>query len=85
MTRSQNFWFGFSDYLLADAGGVPLDALHTDVDAICRSYDALKVIADRLGVQAPGPHLACFAYPHIASLGAEIVFPPGSEPSLNVC
>ncbi|HUU22823.1 MAG TPA: uroporphyrinogen decarboxylase family protein [Phycisphaerae bacterium] len=81
MTRSQDFWFSFSDYLLAEAGGAPLDALHWDVDAICRSYDALKVIADRLGVQPPGPHLPTFAYAHIAALGAEIVFPPGSEPT----
>ena len=28
MSAHQNFWFSFSDYLLAEAGGVPLDALH---------------------------------------------------------
>ena len=80
MRRPQEFSFTFTDYLLAEVGGVPLDALHWDVDAICRAYDRLLPIAQRLGVPAPKPSLAGFAYPHVASLGAEIVFPPDSEP-----
>ena len=80
MARSQNFWFGFSDYCLAEAGGVTLDALHRDADAICRAFERLEVVAKRLGVLPPAPHLPCFAYPHIAALGSQIVFPPDSEP-----
>ena len=51
-----------------------------DAEAICRAYDRLEKIAARLGVQPAKPHLPTFAYPHIAALGAEIVFPPNSEP-----
>ena len=80
MARSQNFWFGFSDYCLADVGGVTLDTLHRDADALCRSFEQLELVAKRLGVLPPAPHLPGFAYPHVASLGAEIDFPPDSEP-----
>lgn len=80
MSRTQPYGFGFTDALLAEVGGVPLDALHRDVDAICLCYDKVRPVADRLGVPHPRPGLAGFAYPHVSTLGAEIVFPPGSEP-----
>ena len=76
----QPFSFGIADTAIAEAGGVPLDALHYDVDAICRSYDRIRPVAERLGVAPPVPRLAGFCYAPLAGLGATIVFPPGSEP-----
>ncbi len=80
MTRKQDFWFGFSDYLLAEAGGVPLEALHWDIDSVCRAYDQVEIIAKRLAVLPPKPHLGALAYAHVAAMGAEVVFPHDSEP-----
>jgi len=76
----QKWACGFSDRALAEAAGVPLDALHFDVDAIIAAHEAIKPIAERLGINPPAPHLAGFTYAHIAALGADIEFPPGSEP-----
>ena len=78
----QAFNFGFVDSLLAETARVPLDALHRDVDAICRGVDETRPLADRLGVEPPLPHLAGFAYPHVSALGAETVFAEGSEPNV---
>ena len=57
---SQPFGFSFSDAVLAEAAGVPLRALHFDVDAICAAYDAIRPVAERLGVSVPRPRLAGF-------------------------
>ena len=81
MSRSQPYGFGFMDTLLAEVGGVPLDALHTDIDAICQCYDAIVPVAKRLGVDPPRPKLAGFSYCHVSALGAAIVFAAGSEPN----
>jgi len=80
--RNQPYSFGFADSVLAEAGGVPLDALHRDVDAICRCYEALAPVAERLGVSVPRPRLAGFAYCHVSALGAPVVFAEGSEPNV---
>ncbi len=72
--RKQSFSFGLADSVIAEVGGVPQKALHFDVEAILRSYEAIKPVAERLGVPAPVPRLAGFGYPSIASLGVEIVF-----------
>ncbi len=58
-SRKQPYSFGFADSLLAELGDVPLDALHSDVDAICRCYEAIVPLAERLGVKPPRPRLAC--------------------------
>lgn len=76
----QKFACGFSDRALAEAAKVPLDALHFDVDAIIAAHEAIKPVADRLGIEPPPPHLAGFTYTHIAALGAQIDFPHNSEP-----
>jgi len=76
----QKYSFGFSDGLLAEVAGVSLTQLHWDVQAIVKAHQAIIPVAERLGVQPPKPHLAGFAYCHLASLGAEIVFPDNSEP-----
>ena len=52
------YGFSFSDTLLAEIGGVPQSALHHDVDAICRAYEAIVPVAERLGVDPPQPRLA---------------------------
>jgi hypothetical protein len=70
----QGFEFGFSDSLLTEVGWVTQRDLHFDVEAICKAYEAIKPIAKRLGVEAPKPRLAGFAYTHIAALGAKIDF-----------
>lgn len=76
------FYFGFSDALLAEAGGVPLPALHKDVDAILHCCDAVRPLADRLGVPVPKPRLAGFSYNHVSALGAPVIFASGSEPNV---
>jgi len=76
----QAFSCGLAESLIAEVGGVTLDALHFDVDAICRAYDAIKPVAERLGIEPPRPHLAGFCYAPLAGLGAEIHFPHDSEP-----
>ena len=81
--RGQPFQFKFMDSALAEAGQVPLDALHRDVDAICRAYDAIKPVARRLGVEPPQPRLAGFSYCHLSALGAEVVFIENSEPTVR--
>ena len=82
MIRRQPFACGLTDTLLAEVGGVPLDALHHDVDPICRCYDAILPVAERLGLDPPIPRLAGFSYCHVSTLGAEVVFAPGSEPNV---
>lgn len=79
----QDYLCAITDALLAEAGGVSLDALHWDVDAICRCYGAVVPLADRLGIDVPRPGLAGFSYAHVSTLGAEVVFAPGSEPAVR--
>jgi len=78
----QRFVFGFTDTLLAEVGGVPLDALHFDVDAMLRAADSVIPIAEQLGATPPIPHIAGFGYPHVVALGAQATFPPDSEPAI---
>lgn len=82
VNRKQPYRFLFMDTALAEAGGVALDALHCDVDAICRCYDAIRPVAERLGVERPRPKLAGFSYAHLSTLGAPVVFTPDSEPAV---
>ncbi len=79
----QAFGFSFSDAVLAEAAGVPMKALHFDVDAITRAYDAIVPVAERLEISAPRPRLAGFCYPHLAALGAEIAFAEDGEPNVK--
>ena len=74
------FSCGIADSAIAEAGQVPLDALHFDADAILHAYDAIGPVAERLGLPVPRPKLAGFCYAPLAGLGMEIVFPPRSEP-----
>jgi len=78
--KGQAFSFGFADTALAEAGCVPLKALHFDAEAICQAYESIKPVAKRLGVDPPRPRLAGFTYAPLAALGARIVFPEDSEP-----
>lgn len=77
-----NYSFGFSESLLSAVSQIPMDALHHDPDAMIRAADAVKPIAERLGVVPPKPHLAGFCYTPVAALGAKVVFPKGSEPKV---
>jgi len=81
-TSQQAYSFGLADTLLAEVGGVPLDALHRDAEAISRCYDAIAPVAERLGVPAPRPRIAGFSYTYISALGAEVIFAKGSEPNI---
>lgn len=78
--QGQPFSFGIADSAIAEAGRVKLPALHFDVDAICRAYESIRPVADRLGVAHPTPKLAGFCYAPLAGLGLDIVFPEDSEP-----
>ncbi len=77
----QKFSLGFSDSLVSELSGATFYQLHFDAKTIVNAYEKLKPLAERLGVSAPKPRLAGFAYPHIASLGAKIVFLENSEPN----
>ncbi len=82
----QPYGFSLSDTLMAEVGGVPQSALHYDTDAICRAYEAIVPVAERLGAETPQPRLAGFAYNHASALGAEITFKPDSpEPGISPC
>jgi len=59
-----------------------MDALHHDVDGMIKAAESVKPIAERLGVPPPKPHIAGFCYTPLAAMGAEVVFPPGSEPKV---
>jgi len=82
MNRRQPYVFGFADTALAEAGGVPLDALHRDAEAIAHCYARIAPLAKRLKVTPPPPRLAGFAYCHVSTLGAEIIHAEGSEPNV---
>jgi hypothetical protein len=82
-TQGQPFSFGFADSLLAEVGRVPQGLLHTDVEAICVAYEAVKPLAERLGVPAPVPRLAGFCYTHLAALGCEVVASEHAEPTVR--
>ena len=53
--QGQPFSCGIADSAIAEAGRVPLDALHFDVDAILHAFDAIKPVADRPGIPPPTP------------------------------
>jgi uroporphyrinogen-III decarboxylase len=76
----QAFSFSITDWAIAEAGGVRLDQLHTDAEAICKGVDAARPVAERLGIDAPIPKLAGFCYAPLAELGLPIEFPEDSEP-----
>lgn len=81
--RPQPYAFGIADTALAEAGGVALDVLHRDVDAICRCNEAIQPVAERLGVAPPRPALGGFSYCHVSALGAPVTFAAGSEPNVE--
>lgn len=86
MRDGQPFSFSFADALVAEAGAVPQAALHTDVDAICHAFDAVRPIAARLGVEPPQPRLAGLTYVHVSTLGATVsVEPDAPEPRITPC
>lgn len=74
------YGFGFTDAFVAETGGIPLSLFHFDARAIVKAFESMKPLAERLGVPPPVPRMAGFGYPHVAALGAEIVFPENSEP-----
>ncbi len=76
----QDFSFDFEDSLIAKIGGVKQSKLHFDVEMILQAYEKIKPLAGRLGIEPPIPRIAGFAYTHIASLGAKIVFAEDAEP-----
>ena len=80
--RRQPYVCRIADSAIAEAGMVPLDALHYDADAICAAYDAIVPVAERLGIEPPRPRLGGFSYCHVSALGAEVVFAQGSEPNV---
>ena len=86
MRDGQAFSFTFADALVAEAGGVPQAALHTDVDAICHAFDAVRPVAARLGVNPPKPRLAGLTYVHVSTLGARVTIKPDApEPRITPC
>ena len=73
----------FSESFMAQLAGVALHDTHFDADAIFKVYDRIRPLADELGVPAPKPRLAGFAYSHLAALGARIVFAEDGEPNVE--
>ncbi len=74
------YGFGFTDTLVAEMGGITLSRLHFDAKSIVKAFNSMKPLAERLDVPAPAPRMAGFTYPHVSTLGVEIVFPENSEP-----
>jgi len=72
--------FGLAEYLMTEITGIPLSQMHFDAKAIVKGYESLKPLAERLGIAPPVPRMLGFTYPHIASLGAEMIF-SGEEPT----
>lgn len=68
---------------MAQLAGVALHDTHFDAEAIFQVYDRIRPLADELGVPAPKPRLAGFAYSHVAALGARIVFAEDGEPNVE--
>lgn len=82
----QRYHFGIADTALAEAANVSLYDLHTSVDAMLRAHEAILPMAERLGVDPPPPHLAGFAYPHVSTIGCEVVISSHSvEPWVRPC
>lgn len=81
--NGQDFGFSFSDSLLAEVGEVPQSSLHLDIEAICKAYEAIKPLAERLGVAPPIPRIAEFCYTHLAALGCEVVYSARAEPTVR--
>jgi len=82
----QRYWFGIVETAIAESAGVTLYDLHTDVDAICRAYETIVPVAERLGVDPPRPGLAGCAYPHVSTLGNEVMITSNSvEPWTRPC
>ena len=79
---AQPYSFGISESLMAKNAGISLKSMHFDVDAILKAYDGIKPLAEKLGVDAPRPRLAGFAYPHVVSLGTPTEFPEDGEPNV---
>jgi len=71
------------DPLLAEVGKVPQSSLHTDVEAICKAYEAIKPLAERLGVDPPVPRIAGFCYTPLVALGCEVVYSEQAEPTVR--
>ncbi len=65
---------------IAKYAGIKLSQLHFDPDVIIFAYRKATEIANMIAIKPPVPHLAGFGYPHVASLGCEIIFPEDSEP-----
>ncbi|HPP30249.1 MAG TPA: uroporphyrinogen decarboxylase family protein [bacterium] len=76
----KKYYFSLGEYLILEITGITFYQLHFNTKAIVKGYENIKPLAERLGVESPIPRMAGFAYPHIASLGAEIIFPENSEP-----
>jgi len=76
----QPFSCTFDERLIARIGKTTLSRLHFDVKAIVYAYSRAAGLAERLGISPPAPHLAGFAYCHVAALGCDIIFPEDSEP-----
>jgi len=67
----QLYSFAIAETALAEAAGVSMYDLHTNVDAMCRVCDCIAPLAERLGVDPPAPHLAGFTYAHVSALGCD--------------
>lgn len=78
----QSFTFNFSESLIAENAGIPLKEMHFDVDSIIRAYEAIKPLAEELGVEPPTPGIAGFGYTHLAALGTDIKFADDGEPKV---
>ena len=80
------FKFAIDSNVVAQAAGIRLYDLHTDVEAICRAHEAVAPLARRLGVAPPRPGLAGCAYVHASTIGCEVLITPDSaEPWAGPC
>ena len=53
----QPFDFGLFDCLLCEVAGILPYEMHVDINAAIKAADAIRPLAEHLGIPAPHPHL----------------------------
>ena len=81
--KGQRFRCNIGERAIAESAGIKVYDLHFDIEAIYRAYEAVLPLAERLVLDPPRPQLASFCYPHLSSLGAEIIFAEDGEPNVK--
>jgi hypothetical protein len=85
---AQPYNFGLIECVGATLAGVSHYDLHTSVEAMIRSADALAPLCRRLGIKVPPPHIYGLGYVHVSTLGVQVIngpemMEPGTVPCIH--